>query len=385
MDNPQDSFFIRTAKCLWSFLCVRIKKIACKIKDLWWPYTCEITYFWLRCIVSVFKLSNWKNIYKERNPFKEIIKEEDFYKTYELIRKERKYRRGNSNISKSPLKEIAGGAGSNSRYAIIQRIIILSVLLGALLGVLLLNILIIISVKTIDFVNTFLFDINVLTFLKVFFHSPTYMLILIILISLFLFPVFLYQLRNYRLGYLGELAVSQELNVLMYTPKCHVFHSVIIENGDIDHVIVCPKGIFCVETKTRRYYSDNKLYAELQGNEINIKNKYQKILWSDNESVKQVRGNAKGLNTFLKEKTNMNIPFIKCIVVYPFFEINQNNDENNDQKNYFVCNHKGIIPLLRTMPNKLNPDISDKVCEILKEKSSIDITEELLTDFIINR
>jgi TIR domain/Nuclease-related domain len=56
--------------------------------------------------------------------------------------------------------------------------------------------------------------------------------------------------RAYRLGFVGERAVAEELNQLMLE-GCHVFHDVPMEPyGNVDHVIVARTGIYAVETKT---------------------------------------------------------------------------------------------------------------------------------------
>lgn len=55
---------------------------------------------------------------------------------------------------------------------------------------------------------------------------------------------------NLRLGYEGELAVSQELNQLMRDGAL-VFHDVPGDGFNIDHVVASPKGIYAIETKAR--------------------------------------------------------------------------------------------------------------------------------------
>ena len=64
------------------------------------------------------------------------------------------------------------------------------------------------------------------------------------------------QMRNAQIGYYGELKVAEMVERLG-RPDWHVFHGFDLEAfgkklGDIDHIIVCPKGVFCVETKAFR-------------------------------------------------------------------------------------------------------------------------------------
>lgn len=53
-----------------------------------------------------------------------------------------------------------------------------------------------------------------------------------------------------RLAWEGERAVGEELNQLMLQGY-RVYHDFPAENFNIDHVVVGPKGVFAVETKTR--------------------------------------------------------------------------------------------------------------------------------------
>ncbi len=56
--------------------------------------------------------------------------------------------------------------------------------------------------------------------------------------------------RRYRLGYDGEVAVGQVLNLLMLDGY-HVYHDLDADKFNIDHVVVGPVGVFAVETKAR--------------------------------------------------------------------------------------------------------------------------------------
>ena len=56
--------------------------------------------------------------------------------------------------------------------------------------------------------------------------------------------------RRARLGYDGEVAVGQELNQLL-RDGYYVYHDFPAEKFNIDHIAVCRKGIFTIETTTR--------------------------------------------------------------------------------------------------------------------------------------
>jgi hypothetical protein len=58
-------------------------------------------------------------------------------------------------------------------------------------------------------------------------------------------------LAGYRLGFSGERAVGEELNRLMLD-GCIVFHDLVVDAWNIDHIVIAPSGVFAIETKTYR-------------------------------------------------------------------------------------------------------------------------------------
>ena len=89
--------------------------------------------------------------------------------------------------------------------------------------------------------------------------NPYISLILLLLIGSLVFVVLIIKLiknlnniRNYNLGFAGELAVGQALDKLMLNGYV-VFHDIQVDNlFNIDHVLVGKNGVFAVETKTKR-------------------------------------------------------------------------------------------------------------------------------------
>ncbi|MDP2962992.1 MAG: nuclease-related domain-containing protein [Sulfurimicrobium sp.] len=72
----------------------------------------------------------------------------------------------------------------------------------------------------------------------------------VMIFLLFKIITLLKRFNKFRLGYEGEVAIAQELNLLM-RDGAYVFHDVPAEGFNIDHVIVWPKGVYAVETKGR--------------------------------------------------------------------------------------------------------------------------------------
>ena len=80
-----------------------------------------------------------------------------------------------------------------------------------------------------------------------------YFIFLIALFDLFFFIRLwkaLNKRRSLRLGYDGEVAVGQELNLLMLDGY-HVYHDFLTDKFNIDHIIVGSSGVYAVETRAR--------------------------------------------------------------------------------------------------------------------------------------
>ena len=112
-------------------------------------------------------------------------------------------------------------------------------------------------------------------------------------------------MRDYNLGFLGERAVGEELN-RMLARGYEVFHDVLFEgrpgskNFNIDHVIVGPGGVFCIETKTRR--KRVKRGADSPRNVVEFDGRQLTFPWgSDDFGIKQARENAAHLGSWLQQ------------------------------------------------------------------------------------
>jgi hypothetical protein len=106
------------------------------------------------------------------------------------------------------------------------------------------------------------------------------------------------EMANHRLGLLGEEVVGEHLNRLMLD-GCEVFHDV---PGDgkwnVDHVVVSPRGVFAVETKTRRKQEVKDGHkVTFTGTEL------QFPTWTDSHGLKQAKENAEWLGRFLTKAT----------------------------------------------------------------------------------
>lgn len=150
------------------------------------------------------------------------------------------------------------------------------------------------------------------------------------LLSVFTVPIIFYcvykiismrdEIRNLKLGRDGERAVGQELEKLR-TQGCMVFHDIVADNFNIDHVVVSDKGIFLVETKTwskptnrvnpQVHYKNEKLLIDGLGD-------MSKILI-------QVKAASKWLRRTLQESTGKTF-LIKPVILFPGWYVNAPTD-----------------------------------------------------------
>ena len=131
----------------------------------------------------------------------------------------------------------------------------------------------------------------------------------------------------------GEKAVGQYLENLRINGD-RVFHDIVGDNFNIDHVIVSVHGIFVIETKT---YSKPKnkesiIIYDDSGITINGYNTGQKLLI-------QAKSEAAWLKEILKSSTGKEFN-IQSAIVFPGWFVKNNTNKN--QKDIWVLNPKAL-------------------------------------------
>ena len=107
----------------------------------------------------------------------------------------------------------------------------------------------------------------------------------------------------------GERVVGQQLESLR-AKGFKVLHDVPGDQWNIDHVLIGPKGIFCVETKT---ISKRKGKAEItyNGQHVCIDG-----FVPDRDPIRQIKAASNWLRDFLKERTGKDYP-VRSVLLYP--------------------------------------------------------------------
>lgn len=153
-------------------------------------------------------------------------------------------------------------------------------------------------------------------------------------------------LQRYKLGRDGERAVGQYLESTKESGS-YVYHDIFGDNFNIDHVLISPKGIFVIETKT---------YSKPVKGEAKINYDGTKILINGSEpmtnALVQAKAGACHIKEILKESTGKDfIPF--PVVLYPGWYVS---GDGNRKGEAWVLNPKAFTSFIEKQTNKLSND-----------------------------
>jgi len=123
-----------------------------------------------------------------------------------------------------------------------------------------------------------------------------------------------------ELGRDGERLVAQALEELRQD-GCSVFHDVVADDFNVDHIIVSQRGIFAIETKTHRKREGNPKIT-FDGEKILMDGKSM-----DPNPVEQAKRNAKWLRDELHRRTGKWFP-VKPVVVFPGWWVEEQNSRD---------------------------------------------------------
>ena len=167
------------------------------------------------------------------------------------------------------------------------------------------------------------------------------------------------QLPRYRLGKLGEREVGQILNKLTaqgYT----ILHDVWAGKFNVDHVVISPRGIYAIETKTRSKPDRGETTITFDGKAIKLTGHPPDV-----EPVLEAKNHAGWLRKILGDKISTGKPFmVKPVVVYPGWYYK----DTGHNKDIWVLN-----------PEMLEVQISRELISLTE--ADIEIAKERLKDY----
>jgi len=140
--------------------------------------------------------------------------------------------------------------------------------------------------------------------------TSTVIFVIVLVLSIFNIRKMKKNLKALKLGRDGERAVGEYLERLRAKGYA-VFHDIVGEGFNIDHVVISPKGIFTVETKTRSKPIRGSAKVIYDGERVFV-NGFQ----PDRNPVVQAKAQARWLQEVLLESTGKKYP-VHSVVLFP--------------------------------------------------------------------
>lgn len=188
------------------------------------------------------------------------------------------------------------------------------------------------------------------------FFRNTYLSAVIILIALLIIVHFSKERKLYRYGIQGEKEIAELLATL--NNKYIVYNDIIIggkeKGAQIDHLVLSPYGIFCIETKNMKGIITGK-EEDKEWTQIKVMQGGKKSEKKFYNPCKQSRGHVNAVKNILRHSDFMNTP------VYSVVTFSSNKDTNLKIQLQFT-------PVFK----------SDKLIDFVNSKKEIFISDDKL-------
>jgi hypothetical protein len=155
------------------------------------------------------------------------------------------------------------------------------------------------------------------------------------------------QIQNLKLGRDGEKDVGQSLEVLRESGY-RVFHDIVGNGFNIDHVIISSGGIFTVETKTYSKPAKGNAKIHYDGRSIQIDG-----VQPTGDILGQARAQRDWLTDVLEQSTGKKYP-VRGVVVFPGWYVD--NKGNPGHHEIWVMNSKMLPSFVENVPKKLEKE-----------------------------
>jgi len=200
----------------------------------------------------------------------------------------------------------------------------------------------------------FLCFLAIFEWIRVFFNTPNlqwfYTVVAIIFAAYYGIKIIksIKEIKNIKLGRDGERMVGEALDELKAIGY-KVYHDIVGDSFNIDHVIVGPAGVFTIETKTYRKQIGTNPQIYYDGYKIQIDGIPVNNLIKD--PIKQAKDQMYWLEGFIKDYAKITVK-VKPVVIFPGWYING----NNSNAEVWVLNEKGLSAFLKNAEITLNKE-----------------------------
>jgi hypothetical protein len=152
------------------------------------------------------------------------------------------------------------------------------------------------------------------------------------------------QIKRLRIARDGEKAVGQYLSDFR-EKGYRVFHDIVGKGFNVDHVVICEKGIYTIETKTYSKSSSGKSVIHFDGETIKVNGKLM-----ERDAIEQAKSQAYWIGEILKESTGKVFP-VKPVVVFPGWFVER--AKGKDTANLWVLNPKALPSFISNEPQRI--------------------------------
>jgi len=154
------------------------------------------------------------------------------------------------------------------------------------------------------------------------------------------------EVGNLKLGLVGERAVGQYLEEALTPLKYHVFHDIPGDGFNLDHVVVGPNGVFCVETKTFSKPANGPALVHYDGEFVRVNG-----MVPDRNPIVQAKAASRWLHELLEASTGKKFN-IQPIVIFPGWFV----DTMPERADVWVLNDKAASAFIQGSKNHLLPE-----------------------------
>jgi hypothetical protein len=154
------------------------------------------------------------------------------------------------------------------------------------------------------------------------------------------------ELKQLKQGIEGEKAVGQFLERLRESGY-QVFHDVMGDDFNVDHVIIGPAGVFTIETKTISKPMRGEVKIQFDGETIQVNGQTM-----ERNPVRQAKAQASWLKKILQETTEREYK-VRPVVVFPGWYIEQ---KAGSSRELWVLEPKALPSFLENAPDVLSAE-----------------------------
>ena len=208
---------------------------------------------------------------------------------------------------------------------------------------------------------TFLIALGLYEWFLYLFHSPRSPWIITI-IALITIPYFLIRIfkghrrtEELRLGRDGEKYVGQKLEELRAL-GAEIFHDIPADGFNLDHVVLAPSGIYCIETKSRSKKGSSSIRYD--GKEL-----YFGKAAPDSAPIEQVQAESRWLKNLLFDLAEKRYN-VQPVLIFPTWYIEYMTDTSNAQ--IWVMNENYFLEHLKKEAERFSSEELRKIASLLR-------------------